>query len=498
MHKLNILKIGFLVISFLTLNSCSSGDLDESEVSAYGSKEYAESLVSSIPARWFETVDRFSLKDSKGAPIPHLFFDTFARVNPKEKTLNFIALTPQNHPTEQGLDLASGQLYLKRKYCGHNDAWGKYEGEINRPPFTLGVVPRVLDQLNTPQKIIVFGQGGYYQKYFKQNYFDARVVGAFVEQECPRGACVNKGSWLSRLVLVGVQKGNEKYKDVKNVQDLKQLVDWPKVKAFIENGQGQNLIVSKFYPSVRMGALVDASQAFRFLKDYSHFFTNKKLKKMRIGCYKMYDYLWKDFSAALAQKKTLVEKKNSLKDKSIILIEGEENSIKESFFHKKFYSNFKRFHERYKTCSKYVLPSSVNADAKRHWFFSYLTGYHKLHELGYYFDCKRGSWASNPYIAKKEKVVPLERQFRGCSAKSLNRAMKTLPIFFENLKERSKQAFRYVDYDSGALGTHSKLYSWVEHDNKILSCSKDQNKKYFKHKLPTFPKDIRWEEIGNN
>jgi len=496
MHKLNIFKAGFLAICFYSLNSCSTNDVDESEVSAYGSKDYAESLVSSIPARWFETVDRFSLKDSKGAPIPHLFFDTFARVNPKEKTLNFIALTPEGHPTEQGLDLASGQLYLKRKYCVQSDAWNRYEGEINLPPFTMGVVPRVLDQLNTPQKIIVFGQGGYYRKYFKRNFFDARVVGAYVEQTCPHGACVTKGSWLSRLVLIGVQKENKTYQSVKNVEDLKKLVDWPKIRAFIENGQGHNLIVEKFYPAVRMGAVVDASQAFRFLKDYSHFFTNLKLKQMRIGCYKMYDYLWKDFSIGLAQRNGKAKEKKELKDKNIIFVEGEEKN-KTSGFHKRFYKNFKRYHERYKTCSKYILPSSVNANPDRHWFFSFLTGYHKLHELGYFYDCKRGGWASNPYISKKEQVVPLDEQFRSCGEASFNRAMKTLPHFLNTLKERSKDSYRYVDYDNRAFGTHSKIYSWLEHDNKILSCSKDEKGEFFKHKLPTFPKDIRWDQVGN-
>ncbi|MCO4756244.1 MAG: hypothetical protein KC478_17310, partial [Bacteriovoracaceae bacterium] len=489
---------GFLIFSLVFLGSCTSKRQSKTEnvATAFGSKEFAESLVSEVQGRWFKTVDRFSLKDSKGEAIPHLFFDAFPRVNPEEKTLNFIVTTPENYPTQQKLDMASGQLYMTRRYCRQKDAWGTYKGELNLPPFTDGFVPRILDQLNRPQRIIVFGQDGYYQKYFKTNFFDARIVGAFIEQSCPQGGCLEKGSWLSRLVLIGVQKGNKTYEAVKNVTDLKQIVDWARVKAFVENSSGQNLISQSLYPSMRMGAVVDASQAFHFLKENSHFFTNKNLKKMRIGCYKMYDYLWKDFNKSTAQKDDVVLKQ--LEDKNQKFFNSDKTKItkKVEKFHTRFAKNFIQFNQRYKTCSKYVYPSSINANPERHWFFAYLDGFHKLHDLGYYYDCSRNVWSPNPYISKNERVVSVEKQFRGCNDQDIDNAMETMPRFFELLKERTRPTYRYVDYDKSTLGTHSKLYSWVEHDNKVLSCSKGPEDKYFKHRLPTFLKDIRWKRLG--
>ena len=498
MRQLKYSFSGFLIISLIFLGSCSimSKSKTKNTATAFGSKDFAESLVSEVQGWWFKTVNRFSLKDSKGEAIPHLFFDAFPRVNPKEKTLNFIAVTPENYPTQQKLDLASGQLYLSRRFCRQSDAWGSYKGELNLAPFTEGFVPRILDQLNKPQKIIVFGQDGYYQKYFKSNFFDARVVGAYIEQSCPAGGCLEKGSWLSRLVLIGVQKGNKTYEDVKNVADLKEKVDWAKVQAFIENGSGQNVINQSLHPAFRVGAVVDASQAFHFLKENSHFFTNKSLKEMRIGCYKMYDYLWKDFNQSTVVNDDALLKK--LKDKDQKFFNKEKTELKAIIepFYKRFAKNFIQFNERYKTCSKYIYPSSINGNPERHWFFAYLDGFHKLHGLGYYYDCSRNVWSPNPYISKNERAVSLKNQFRGCRDHDIDNAMETMPRFFEILKERSRPTFRYIDYDKTSLGTHSKIYSWVEHDNKVLSCSKDSEDKYFKHKLPTFLNDIRWKRVG--
>ncbi|MEX1099743.1 MAG: hypothetical protein WEB87_04915, partial [Bacteriovoracaceae bacterium] len=332
-------------------------------------------------------------------------------------------------------------------------------------PFTTGIVPRVLDQLNLPQKIIVFGQDGYYQKHFKSNYFDARIIGAYVERICPQRGCADKNSWLSRLALVGVQKDNKKYQNVHSVEDLKKIVDWKKTKAFIENS-GMNSVGGRLYPAFQMGAIVDASQAFYFLKENSHFFNNDDLKKMRIGCYKLYDHLWRNYSKSDA-----------------------------SSFYAQFRENFLKYHKQYNTCSKYIYPSSINDDPKRHWFFVYLTGFHRMNKLGYFYDCSKGAWTSNPVLEGGKRAVSMKERFKYCSARHVNEAMKKMPRYLEVLKERSRNTYRYIDYDNSSWGAHSKLYSWVKHDNKVLTCSKDKDGNHFKIKLPTFPKDVKWTDI---
>ena len=40
-----------------------------------------------------------------------------------------------------------------------------YSWKIYLPPFTVGFVPRMLDQLGKPQKVIVFGQAESFQKF---------------------------------------------------------------------------------------------------------------------------------------------------------------------------------------------------------------------------------------------------------------------------------------------------------------------------------------------
>lgn len=477
----NWLCYSTILISGVLLSGCSLFKDDQTKTGLapiesldamgnVGTKGYVEPLVTKIEPKWFAANERFQLQGSDGQPLAHMFFDVDPAIDTKSKTVNFLVSTPEDYPTEQSLDLASGQLYLSRKYCSQSDLWKTYKGVLNTPPYTIGFIPRVLDQLNMPQKIIVFGQKDYYRKYFKTNFFDARVVGAFIEQVCPKRSCSEKGSWLSRLVLVGVQKNHADYKKVSNLEDLKKKVDWEEVKAFVGNGSGQNQVLGEFYPAYRMGANVSAGQAFYHLKKYSHVFNVESLGKMRRGCQKLYDHFWTSFTKEGGRR-----------------------------FDKTFKELLLKYHNRYSTCSEYVYPSSINDNPQRHWFFAYLSGYYKLVKMGYYFDCGRGIWVSNPYIEKGSRLVSPKNQFRYCKEKDVGKAMEQMPAFLNSLRDGSRNGIRYVDYDNldfaPRLGTHGKLYSWVENDNKSLSCSKDKDGNLFKSKLPTFPKDIDWEFV---
>ncbi len=460
MHKLIIaLALGLICAS------CSSGlekKVDKGP-SVYGSKDFVESLVASIEPVWFSSSPQFALIGPDGKPAPHMFYDIDPNLNVQGKTVNFIATTPQNFPIEREIDLASGQLRAARMYCQKSDAWKLYKKTIGLPPYTAGVVPRTLDQINGPQKIIVFGQDGYYQKYYLSNFFDARVVGGFIEQICPQRACVKDKSWLSRLVLVGVQPGDKLYSDVENLVDLKKKVDWNLVKAFVGNGKGQNNVGGRHYPAYRMGAEVDASQALAFLEKNSQVFTPASLSKLASGCRKLYSFLYQD--------------------------------LKRGPFEKSFKENLRKYGERAVTCQKYVYPFSVNELQNKHWLFTYVLGYFKLFDMGHRYDCYRNFWTTNPIAKNGERMYSVKKAFKGCQEKDLDQAMATMVRYLEVLKEGDRNSLRYVTYDGRSYGTHKKLYGWVEMDNKAQKCAADTRAETFKYQLPTFPEDVNWKEV---
>ena len=203
----------------------------------FGSKEYAVSLVAGINARWFKQPKKFSLEGDNGEVPKHFFFDVNPDISMEKKTLNFVVSTPQGSPYAYEIDLVSGQHFMNHEYCETSDAWDIFQAKVEKPPYTIAIVPRVFDQLGEPQKIIVFGSEKYYQENFKTNFFDGRIIGGFIEQVCQKGACLEQNQWNSRLVLIAVEPNNDKFSKVNNIDELKTIVDWPEVKAFAENGQ---------------------------------------------------------------------------------------------------------------------------------------------------------------------------------------------------------------------------------------------------------------------
>lgn len=467
----------------------------DSNSTVYGTKEYADAFVTQVRPRWFKTAQRFKLVDSKNNLLPHRFFDVPPAFDLKKKTANAIITTPEGSLYGYNLDLVSGQLYLENKFCERNDVMKKYPDEITSPPFSIGVIPRVLDQLNLPQKVIVFGGRDYFKKYHLTHYFDVRIVGAFIEQMCPYGSCLKKDQWNSRLVLVAVQNGHKKYEKVKDLIDLKELVDWPYVKAFIENGRGANKIAENYFPAYRMGAQVSVNQALNFLERNSTVFSVERLGKMRLSCYKMYDYIWKDLSYIsadeLVAKNTKEIREKALKLKSSI----GSTKKKAKPFYRRFLKNFKKYHSQFKTCSRYIAPTNINQSPERHWFFAYYKAFHALHELGYIYECKGNKWVVNPYVAKDQRAIPLKQQMTTCSARDIDAAMEAAVLTLENIRQKGRKSYRYVDYDKSSIGTHHKLYSWVPISGKAFSC-KDKRDREFVLSRPSFPLDIKWKKRG--
>ena len=472
-----------------------NGGSSSSDSNVYGTKEYADAFVSMIRPRWFDTVERFKLVDNKKEIVPHRFWDVAPSIDLKKKTINAIITTPEASEYGFGLDLQSGQMYVSRKFCAQSDKTKKYTGTIKAPPFSIGVIPRILDQLNQPQKVIVFGGKDYFENYHRTHFFDVRIVGAYIEQICPYGACMRKDQWLSRLVLVAVQNGHKKYKEVQNLGDLRNIVDWDYVRAFIENGFGSNKLADKFYPGFRMGAEVTAGQALSFMERNATIFSIKRLANMRMSCYKLYDYIWKDLSYISADEIVAKDKK-AIREKAIKLNQSVGKQIaKVKPFYRRFIKNFKKYHEQFKTCSKYIYPASINDSPERYWFFVYYSSFHHLHDLGYTFDCNGNKWTLNPYVGKNSRALNLKEQMINCSARDIDVAMEYAVKTLENIRKKNRKSYRYIDYDKGQAGTHSKIYSWVGTEAKIYSCNEKSDSEFILNKA-SFPQDIKWKKRG--
>ena len=289
-----LVQRNFAFLFFVILAGCSqiedvADNFTDDSSKVLESQGYAESLIAGINPRWFKQPRRFSLESDTGETPKHFLFDINPAISLSKKTLNFVIATPEDSKNAYDIDVVSGQHYMNHQYCKISDAWDLFKSKIERPPYTIGIVPRVFDQLGEPQKVVVFGSKKYYQKHFRTNFFSGKVIGGFIEQVCKKGACLEQDQWDSRLVLLAIQENSEKYKGVNNIDDLKKKVSWPKVKAFAENGFGQNKLGNNYYPALKMGALIDGVTAMSFMRNNSILFTVKKLTKMRNSCYTLYD-----------------------------------------------------------------------------------------------------------------------------------------------------------------------------------------------------------------
>lgn len=488
-------KLTFFILFVIFLVNCSSRNkkLDADNITL-GAKSYLEGVVSEIPRRWFNTAQRFKLTDINNNEAKHLFWDVNPDINYKSQTLNFIATTTSNSDFHYELDLASGQRFTDKKYCAQKDVWKKYPEQIHRPIFSQGIVPRVLDQQMQPQKIIVFGDEQYYQSNYLENYFDARIIGSFVLQDCPLGACLEQSSWNSRLILVGVQVGNETYNKVKTINDLKKIIDWNYVVAFMENALGRNTITNNVYPAFKVGSIVSPSQAMFFLEKKSKHFSTKDLKNLKISCYRLYDYLWKNLSFEAMKKKEVKNVKN-IKIKRFSKKKNKNVNIDlvTKAFYERFILDFKKYHKDFYTCSKYVYNTSINYNLDRYKFFTYFSALSKVYHLGNYYSCERNIWIANPIVEKGKRAVKTNELFNGCDGRDIDIAFESAIDFLLNLNQSNRPSFRYIDYDKGSFGTHNKLYSWVHTSGKLLACE-DSGGQSFNNNSSIFPKDVKWKK----
>lgn len=448
----------------------------------------APELLTTFPNQWFSVNPEHSLRDTQGKPQSHIYFDTYPDFTSREGEVNVVVATPANSQHAYQFDLNSGQRYYDHTYCPQKDVWNE-GGVVNLPPFSIAYIPRVLDQLGEPQKVIVWSKRKEVSETAGKNYLKVRLVGAYVEQICPEGNCVGKGNWLSKLVFLGIDTNDEFYSSVRTLEDFKGRIDWDKARTHLANIDGRNFVGEKTFPAIRVGELIAFEDAFDYFRKRSIFLNDKELKKIQKGCHALYDALWEEVGKFRPEDKpanTIEELRSKLKLR--------ENLRKQKVpvgFAERLRVFTKKYFKEISTCEKFVYHGNINKDPEKFWFLSYMGIYFRLHREGYAFSCKNQIWTRNILNDQGNPVYDITREINECKEADIDKAMDLLPNFLTTMKNE-KEYYKFIDYDNKTHGTHNKLYAWVKVKARRFECSHDPNAGIIKD-TKVFPEDVTWK-----
>jgi hypothetical protein len=443
--------------------------------------------------KWFSANREHSIESTDSKPIPHLFFDVDPQFVRNERSAHVVITSPARSPHAYGVDLPSGQRHYIHTYCEQKDVWKKSGDVFSRPDFSIGYLPRVLDQLGDPHKVLVFGSVSRDVSLLDTNYVKVRMVGAFVEQICVEGNCVGKNTWLSRLVFIAVDPLDRRFQSVASLKAFKKTVDWEQIKSQIENMDGRNPVGDFVSPGIRVRPLISYSEAFSYFKKRSIYFTPVELKRVQNGCHKLYDKFWKDVGEERPEDvvaKTTEELNAKLKVREELRAQklpvGFSSRLR--IFTEKYYSELK-------TCEKFVYHGNINQNPDKFWFLSYMGMYYRLHANGYYFDCARNVWEKN-YVDDNGKIYfDPAKDIGGCSNKSIDTAMSLIPALIKDNNISRTKKYRFIDYDTHAFGTHRKLYQWTSYRQGRFECNEDPNSD-IQRKINFSPEEASWKLKG--
>jgi hypothetical protein len=496
---LNLLN--FLI--FLTLASCSGLSDNTSEVP----------VVEAIP-QWLKVEPRFAHRSEEGFYTTHNFFDFSPFPDLNSNKVNFVLLTPKDSLFGYNVNLNSGQIYKRHKYCPQTDVWKSTSNEIDLPPYSEGFVPRILDQLGEPLRIIVYGDKKYLSNSTPEKPLSqrVRVVGGVIQQYCENYPCSTRSEWLSRLVLIAVNYLDSSYKNITTITQLKSKIDWGEFKAFFENGYGRLERGEDVRPAFRMFGAVGAKEAFKYALRKGHLFKFDEMKKLRNGCHRLYDHIWKQvkyLNTNLDKKKFLNSRSGSLDTrsllidvkKSIFINDGKkskkfskeeiEDKAKGPRTFKKLFNDFyEPYGQRFFTCNEFVRSSNAMKNKERHWFFTYLEAFMNLEDLGYIYHCGKRVWIRNSFMANGKRQYNKLEMKKLCTNTDLETSFDSAVTLLSSLKKGNYPHYYYVMYDQGNGGSHKRLFSWVKSNGKNISCKKkrvDYTNEAF------FPPDVNWK-----
>ena len=475
-----------LILLLVIVSSCAfltSDDKDASE------------LLTPMKNEWFQINQEHALQDQLGRPQPHHFFDLNPDLGKTDILINAVILTPEGSVHGYHLDLSSGQRYYAQSFCSQRDIWGQYSGTIGRPTYSIGVIPRMLDQLGDPQKVIIFGGTSKFQKLTDTHEHRIKLVGALIEETCPVGNCLGRDNWISRMVFVAVDPADSKYKEVSNISELQRIVNWPEAKAVLENLDGRNGGGRTSYPVTRVGKLILLKDAIDFYRKRSIFLSIEETKKISKGCHSLYHKLWTDVGDEHPEDRPArnVEELNT----KLKLIENLKLKRKPVGIANRFKTFIKKYYSDFNTCQKFVYAGNVNFNKEEFWFLNYVGIFLRLHNEGHFFDCKRHTWQKNVEDSEGNRVYDIKIGISDCKERDFDFAMEYLPNYLKSLTTSEASFYKFVDYDNHPFGTHQKLYSWVKVSSRKFDCKTDPNEQTKKN-LKAFPDDVSWKKWNVN
>ncbi len=453
------------------------------------SEDGPESILP-IKASWFSSQTNHALVDREGSPVAHLFFDITTNKSELKPLVSTVIITRQGSTYQYEFDLASGQRYFSHAYCPQKDIWNQYSGEINKPNFSTGIIPGFLDQIGSPQKVIVFGGARKFKRATDIFENTVKLVGAYIEQNCPEGNCLGKSIWVSRMVFVAVDLSSKKLKDVNNVASLESLVDWGKAKAVLENQYGYNDVAGARYPYIRVGNLIPLDEAIRYHQKNSIFISTGEARKIQKGCHALYDKLWKEVGEEQDVDKPAFNLEQL--NKKAKLIEQLKEQRKPVGFAARFKTFAIKYHSELMTCEKFVYAGNINRNPEEFWFLTYVGTFMHLHNEGYYFDCRNRSWQKNVKDSFGRYKYDFKSGIESCQEREFDQAMTLIPNFLKSLVGSSPTYFKFVDYDNHPFGSHAKLYSLVDVTTKKMGCDSDENIA-FRKQLKAMAEDVKWK-----
>lgn len=457
----------FLLFSAVTilLGSCSSSKVEV---------KHEHEVDQKILASWQKVPFRFTHLDKDDGHLTHPFFDIDPSLSKERRLVNFFITTPEESLFKYNFDLYSGKLYKDRNYCPVDDVWDNYKGDVYKPNFTQGIVPRVYNENKLPQKIIVFSNADKIVpfKLMPTSYDTARVVGSVILENCASYPCDLKSKWKASQILLAVNPRDPAYSGVNLLGELKKKVDWPLVKSILVNQDGVHQIGKKYMPAYRISKEFSIDETFKYFDKFSKFINMEEQVKFRDECFKLYDDVWEKFEKIRTEKY------------------GQQTKFLEFF--KDFYNkNSDQFYQ----CQKLVRPANINENDKRLWFFSYLQAFTKLEKNGFYYSCAENAWAYNPKVDDNHYFVDQNKELKGCRARDFEKAFDHAINGMGLMKNQINKSYRFIEYDTQRGGSHQKIYGWVE-DVGLKHACKNLNSAKKESSPEIFPQDVVWPNLS--
>ncbi len=418
--------------------------------------------LSQITPKWFAVGEGSDFSSANRLSPVHKFYDVDLNEQRRSQLVRVMVTTPLSSQFLYGVHIASGQFYQKNAFCEADDGLESNSDTLIKAPVSFGILPKVINHLGEAQRIMIFGKNKQLEKYRTDQFFETRIIGAFIEHFCPFGNCANSQRWRSNVILVGIIENNEKFKAIENIYDLRQTQEWKKVENFLLYSRGYNQVFKKRYHAYRIGAIMPKVQAWRYLEEKAKRLKWSDLKQMRKSCQKIYNYLWEK----VYQDSAVELKLKSLSRAQQDLLRQSQNFKKGTFFYQRFTASFNKFYDQYGVCTKYISFSEIEKNPQKHWFLTYYTALHLVHKLGYTYNCESNQW----FETTKDKQNKKGKFFKNCLSENIDQAFASAPKLLEKRARKKMTSYEYISMSKSFDGRRTRIESWVEKTSVVGKC----------------------------